>query len=261
MSTPNRFALRDAGDFTFYNIATGKAITTLDTIKSANMDFTGETVYSRGGYGNPKLVGFSGNREGKLALVDALFSNDAIAMMTGNGLVSGAQDISYKAKVTITSNKASLPKTPKGAITSVYALNPDGTNGKEYTLGTPATKPLEYSVTGKDLTFNAEVPNGTVIRVYYTVTTSADAKKMAITSDSFGGTFKVVGNVLVRDSFDGKDYPAVITIPRGKFEDSFSMALSVDSDPAVLDLPIEMLKDPLTDELWTMVVFNDADII
>lgn len=261
MSTPNRFAVRDAGDFTFYNIATGKAIVTLDTIKTANMDFTGESSYARGGEGNPKLVGFSSNREGKLALQDALFDNNAIAMLTGNGLVSGAQDIDYKESKTVTSGKITLSKTPKGAIVSVYAINNDGTNGTEYTLGTPATKPLEYSVTGKELTFNTAVTNGTIIRVYYTVTTASDAKKMKVSSDSFGGTFKIVGNVLVRDSFDGKDYPATITIPRGKFEDNFSMALSVDGDPAVLDLPVEMLKDPVSKELWSMVVYNDADIL
>lgn len=228
MATPNRFALRDAGDFTFYSIQTGKAIVTLDTIKSANMDFTGETTYARGGEGNPKLVGFSSNREGKLALTDALFDNNAIAMLTGNALTTGARNIDYKEVKTVTSNKISLSKTPKGAIVSVYKVNQDGTNGEEFTLGTPATNPKEFSIAGKDLTFSSTVTNGTSIRVYYVVTTAADSKTMSVTADSFGGTFKVVGNVLVRDSYDGKDYPATITIPRGKFEDNFSMALSVD---------------------------------
>lgn len=257
----NRFALRDAGDFTFYDIQSNKAIVTLNTIKSANMDFTGETSYARGGYGNPKLVGFSSGREGKLALQDALFDSSAIAMMTGNGLTSGAKDIDYKEIKTVTSSKLSLSKTPKGAIVSVYKVNPDGTNGQEYTLGTPATNAKEFSVNGKELTFHSSVTNGTSIRIYYVVTTASDAKTMKVTASSFGGTFKIVGNILVRDSFDGKDYPATITIPRGKFEDNFSMALSVDGDPAVLDLPVEMLKDPVTDELWSMTVYNDADIL
>lgn len=38
----NRFALRDAGDFTFYDIQTDKAIVTLNTIKTANMEFSGK---------------------------------------------------------------------------------------------------------------------------------------------------------------------------------------------------------------------------
>lgn len=216
------------------------------------------------GFGNPKLVGFSSNREGKLALTDALFDNNAIAMLTGNGLVSGAKDIDYKEVKSVLSNKITLTKTPKGAIVSVYKVNADGTNGQEFTLGVPSpTKPLEFSVAGKEITFDVSVTNGTKIRVYYVVTTAADAKTMSVSSEAFGGTFKVVGNVLVRDSYDGKDYPAVITIPRGKFEDNFSISLAVDSDPAVLDLPIEMLRDPSseTGEMWSMVVYNDADIL
>lgn len=209
---------------------------------------------------NPKLVGFSSNREGSLSIQEALFDNHAIAMLTGNSLKEGAKDIDYKEVKKVTSNKITLSKTPKGAIVSVYKVNHDGTNGEEYTLGTPATNPKEYSVNGKDITFNTAVPNGTSIRVYYVVTTATDAKTMVVSADAFGGTFKVVGNVLVRDSFDGKDYPATITIPRGKFEDNFSLSLSVDSDPATLDLPIEMLKDPVSGELWTMTVYNDEDI-
>lgn len=260
MATPQRFALRDAGEFTFYDIKTNKAIVTLDTIKTANMEFTGDTVYATGGFGNPRLVGFSSNRQGTLTLQDALFDAQAIRMMTGNALSEGAKDIDYNETREILSNKITLSKTPKGAITSVYKVNPDGTNGQEYTLGTPATNPLEFSVSGKDLTFNSGVANGTKIRVYYVVTTATDAKTMRVTDSAFGGTFKVVGKVLVRDSFDGKDYPAMVTVHRGKFTDNFSLSLSVDSDPAVLDMPIEMLKEPVSGELWSMTVYNDEDI-
>lgn len=258
--TPERFAIRDAGEWTAYEIASNKAIVTLETIKTAQMDFSGETVYSRGGFGNPKLVGFSGNKEGKLALQDALFDAHAIAMITGNELKTAAKDIDVNDKLKVTSSKVTLSKTPKGAISSIYTLNPDGTNGDEFTLGTPATNAKEFSILGKVITFHTSVVNDTNVRVYYTVTTSATAKTMSVTSDAFGGTFKLVGKVLVRDSFDGKDYPAMITIPRAKFEDAFSLGLSVDSDPAVLDLPIEMLKDPIENELWTMTIYRDEDI-
>lgn len=257
----NRFAVRDAGEWSFYDIATNKAIVTLNTIKSANMEFSGETTYARGGYSNPKLVGFSGNKEGKLALQDALFTAESVQMLTGNAFESKAKDIQINEKQVVTSGKLTLSKTPKGAIGTIYAVTADGGNGKEYTLGTPGTNALEYSVNGKEITFHSSVANGTTMRIYYTVTTANDAKTMRVTSDAFGGTFKAIGEILVRDAFDGKDYPAIITIPRAKVEDNWSMNLSPDSDPAVLDLPMEMLKDPVTDELWTMTVYNDADIV
>jgi hypothetical protein len=48
MSTPNRWAIKEAGIATFYNIATGKAVVTLATLKTSGVETTGETVYARG---------------------------------------------------------------------------------------------------------------------------------------------------------------------------------------------------------------------
>lgn len=255
-TTPNRYAIRDAGDFTFYDISTGKAIVTLDTIKTAGMEFSGETVYARGGYGNPKLVGFSSSREGRLTLQDALFSNEAIGLLTGNKVVEGKKVVAYKEVVTIENNEAELKYMPKGEITNVHLVNVDGTNGKEVTAGASGSLSAdEYSISGQVMTFDVSVEGD--VRVYYDIETGEEAKTTTITSTGYAGTYKVVGHVLVRDSFDGKDYPATITIPRGKLEDNFTVDLSVDGEPAVLDLPVEMLKDPKTDEMWTMTVHNE----
>ncbi|MBL4950985.1 hypothetical protein JK635_01865 [Neobacillus sp. YIM B02564] len=262
MTTPNRFAIRDAGEATFFNLQTGKAIVTLNTLKTSGVETSGETTYVRGGFGNPKLVGFSSNKEGKLTLQDSLFDKFALSMLTGNELTEEVKVIDYNEKLTVKSNKISLSKTPQGAIISVFKVNPiDGTNEKEYTLGDPATNPTDYSLEDKDLTFNTEVQDGTIFRVYYKVKTGTDAKTVRVSSDAFGGTFRVVVDLLVRDSADGKDYAAQLIIPRGKFEDSFSMNLSVDGDPAVLDLPIEILNDPLTNTMWEMVIYSETDIV
>lgn len=261
MATPQKFAIRDAGEWSFFDLQTGKPITTLNTIRTVSIDFTSETVYSRGGFGSPKLVGFSGNKEGKLSIEDALYSPEAISMLTGNKVGKGAKVIAINEKTKITSNKATIKNTPKGAITSVVLVMQDGSSGEEFTLGAPATNKKEFSITGKELTFHADVANDTVVRVYYNVTTGTDTKTVRISSDAFGGTFKAVGRVLVRDAFDGKDYPAIITVPRAKFEDNFNMSLSVDGDPAVLTMPVEMLKDPLTDDLFTMTIFNEDEIV
>jgi hypothetical protein len=48
MATPNRWAIKEAGEVSFFNLATGKAITTLTTLKTSGVETTGETVYARG---------------------------------------------------------------------------------------------------------------------------------------------------------------------------------------------------------------------
>jgi hypothetical protein len=44
MATPNRWAIKEAGIATFYNIATGKAIVTLNTLKTSGVETTGKVL-------------------------------------------------------------------------------------------------------------------------------------------------------------------------------------------------------------------------
>lgn len=48
MSTPNRYAIREAGEATFFDIASGDAIVTLRTLKMTEVETSGETAYARG---------------------------------------------------------------------------------------------------------------------------------------------------------------------------------------------------------------------
>ncbi|AZV43727.1 hypothetical protein BAOM_3118 [Peribacillus asahii] len=148
-------------------------------------------------------------------------------MLTGNDLVSGTKVIDFYEVKAVTSNKLTLSKTPTGAIVTVYKVNVDGTNGQEYTLGTPGTNATEYSVAGKDLTFHTGVTNGTQFRVYYKVTTASDTKTIKVSSDAFGGTFRGVLKCLVVDEFTKDAFEADLVIPNAKFEDNFNLSLKI----------------------------------
>lgn len=261
MSTPNQWAIKESGDVSFFDLVTGKAITTLTTLKSTEVQTTGETVYARGGRGNAKIVGFSSNRESKLVMQDAIFDNSAVAMLTGNDLVAGTKTVDFNEVQSVTSNTLTLSKTPQGAIISVYKLNPDGTNGTEYTLGTPATNATDYSVNAKVLTFNTGVANGTQFRIYYKVNTATDAKTIKVTSDQFGKSFRVAIDVLVTDVYTKKAFAGQLIIPNAKFEDNFNLSFSSDGDPAVLDLNMEILKSPTSTDMWQLVVYDQDTIV
>jgi len=261
MATPNRWAIREAGEVSFYDLSTGKAIVTLTTLKTSGVETTGETVYAQGGRGNARLIGFSSNRQARLTLQDAIFDNEAVAMLTGNDLVAGIKKVDLHEVQSVTSNKVTLSKTPSGAIVSVFKLNPDGTNGEEFTLGTPASNPKEYSVTGKDLTFNTAVANGTQFRVYYQANTATDAKTIKVTSDQFGKSFRVVMDVLVVDEFTKEAFEGQLRVPNAKFEDNFNLSFSADGDPAALDLNMEILKSPVNTDMWELVVYDDSAIV
>ena len=62
-------------------------------------------------------------------------------MLTGNDITTGVHKVDIHEIITTSSDKASVLNTPVGAIINVFVVNADGTNGTEYTLGTPATNP------------------------------------------------------------------------------------------------------------------------
>jgi hypothetical protein len=42
MATPNRWAIKEAGIATFYDLTSGKAIVTLNTLKTSGVETTGK---------------------------------------------------------------------------------------------------------------------------------------------------------------------------------------------------------------------------
>lgn len=183
-----------------------------------------------------------------------------MAMLTGNEIVEGVKTINkfYEAAVG-TANTITLPQIPT-SMTSVYLLDSDGITNK--TLLSAATVPEtptadEYSVdlsTGV-LTFHDD-NIGARVRVYYKAETGADAKTVKVTSDKFGGTYKMVADVLIRDESTSQDFFGQFIVPRAKIEDDFSFNFSPEGDPSVLDIPIEILKDPQSTDMWELVIYG-----
>ena len=172
------------------------------------------------------MVGFSSNREARINLEDAIFDNEALAMLTGNAMVTGAQEIYWNEVLTLDDSFQAMlshdPVLEDGALISVYNVLADGTNGTEldldydYTLGASGNRQITCSG-------NSEGDN---IRVYYNATTDDTAATVSVTSDSFGGSFKVVLDVLIRDEYTKEDFVGQLIIPNGKFEDNFEMSLN-----------------------------------
>ena len=256
MSTPNRWAVRDAAEVSFFNLETGDAIVTLKTLKMTEVQTTGETVYARGGRGNAKLVGFSSDREATVTLQDAIFDNYALAMLTGNDLVEGVKEISLIYESTVgTGLEVDLPYLPTD-ITSVYVLDADGLTNKTLvseTEGTPEAD--EYSIADETLTFHADLEDS-LVRIYYKANTDSDAKTVRVTTDSFGGTFKAVADVLVRDELTKRDFFGQVIIHNAKIEDDFSFDFSPDGDPSVMDMTLEILKNPHDTNMWELVIYD-----
>lgn len=258
MAAPQSWVIRDVPRATFVEVDTRKPLFYLDNLKTSGLENSAETVYARGGTGNPKIVGFSSNREARLELENAVFDNAALAMMTGNNVVKGVATVGQREVLAVASDKVTVPFTPKGSkIKAVFVRNPDGSHGEEITLADGVLDAGEYTLSGKVITFDAgEFADGKEVIVYYDADTDATANTITISADKFAGSFGLLLDVIVKSPYDLKDYAAQIEVYTAKMEDSWSLSMAADGDPSVHTMPIEILKQAGRDDMYKMVIFD-----
>ena len=254
-----RWAVRNVAKATFYDIATNKMLTYLENLKTSGIEVSSETVYARGGDGNPKLVGFSSNKEVRATLQSALFDNRAMALLTGNAIKNGVQTVYRRDVLTVASGKSTLTATPKEGLLALYVMGADGVEDTELTVNATATTG-KYTLTGKEIGVFTDVADGSQLVAYYMVDTGDSAQTITVSSDAFPAAFKLVLEVLVTDFYTKKLYPAQIIIPSAKCEDGWSLSFAPDGDPAALDLPIEVLKPANSNDMFTMTIYDDSTV-
>ena len=241
MATPNRWAVREAAEATFYKVGTNTPVVTLKTLKMTEVTTNGETTYAMGGRGNAKLVGFSGNREARVTIQDAIFDNKALEMLTGVPISPAP-----RGKVvteTLPSGTGSFIISKAAALSVTYTV--DG--------GAPAT--ATSSVGG--VVTAAGMTTGKSVVATYTTAPSA-ASTITVTSKDFAGTYKLVLDVVVRDLETGKDFYGQFIAAKVQVENEFTFSFSPDGDPSVLDIPIEILKPANSDVMYELVLFDNV---
>lgn len=210
------------------------------------------------GDGNPKLIGFSSNKESKVNLSSAIFDNRALALLTGQDIVTGANEVFKREVVIVNSGTATLEKTPKGEkLESLWIMGVDGIEDTELLEGTPSTETGEYSLSTKTIDVHDSIADDTKLVAYYKIDADATAQTIIVSSDKFPASFKLIMEVLVSDFYTKKLYPAQIVIPSCKMEDNWSLSFEPDGDPQALELPIEILKPANSNDMWKMTIYDD----
>lgn len=229
MAFANRWAVRNVAKCSMYSATTGKMIAYLENLKTSGLQTSSTTVYARGGDGNPKLVGFSSDKEIKVNLSSAIFDNRAMALLTGNALSTAAKEI-YKREIvtSVEADTLTLTNTPVGDLLGLYILGEDGVESTEYTKVAATPAATEFSISGKVITLNSAVATSTQFVAYYKVTTASTAQTITVSSNAFPAAFKLVMEVLITDFSTKALYPAQIIIPSCKMEDSWEFSFAPD---------------------------------
>ena len=152
------------------------------TLKSHNMTQSVDTTEIRAGQANDVLATIKNNKTIEITIEDVQQKHEFIAMMLGATEQPGATVDAYVLPqgLTVASNKAQLPQTPK--------------EGEEIVV-TKANGEVVSSaqVSGKEITGLTGIGDGQIVYISgYAYSAPSDNIKMAIASDRFAGSYKMV---------------------------------------------------------------------
>ena len=249
MNIFEQYGLKEVANVTFYDIKTNMPVLFLDTLKVSTIEQTADNAYARGGWGNPALITWDYNKEVNVTLEDALFSAASLKTIMGAGIeVASAKTkkvIDINEELTIDSTgKVKLSYTPK-AGTIVSWLD---TEKGEYSKTTAAA----------EVTVGKASDAGKLIRVFYKVEvdgTNGDAVTITINAAKFGGTYRVVGDTVVRSKETGEDEPFQFVIEKAKIQSEVTFTMEAEGDPATFNLPLRVLRDD-HGAMFKMIKYN-----
>lgn len=261
----NKFGSKEVLDCTLYDMLTKKPVISFDTLKTSAIEVTTSKVEARGGRGNAKLLVWEIDKNATMTISDALLSPKSLELVSGIATKVGIQTITMRQKTdwalvdTVMTDKGDLyPLTANGSGVITLAFTPkevatgilvyDATDD----CGTPISM-ASATLTGTTLTVLAAA-NKKVI-VYYTYDSAATAETYVIDSAHFAGSYKLVGDTIVRNAATGKDEAFQVTIPNLHWSSALSLAFSADGDPSVQNFECEIQRDANSSTMIQMVKY------
>lgn len=258
------------GSRTFYK---DEPVLYFDTLKTSGLEGVATSVYAQGGWGNPRLIAWEGDKTLTLTMQDALLSPEGLAILSGADLIEAkdgepiyvhqTSQVEVKTANTIVLPKGIIPCWNGGrkagedtSATDKYVFHKEAdifcmkldANGE--IAGEPCV-PAKVTVAGENAeavatilchadgeNVTVDLPVGSVVLVDYYVAKKAGFQA-EITADKFAGNFYIEGETLFRREADGVDMPAEMVIPNGKVQSNFNLTFSNSGDPAVFDFTVD----------------------
>lgn len=244
------------------NIKAGDIVLYLDTLKVSTVETTAENVSAQGGWGNPKLITWDYGKDINVTLEDAVVTFEELRIMLGAKLKESANEavtvhMSAEFEVVNGENGAKTLrclKTDKDGkildnptVAVKYIDRKNGLRGQaaaiadlfaaEKTDGettTPAGAFANHEVGARVMLFWEDVRSGAE---------GNQAVELVISPSTFPGTYKVVGDALIRNE-KGEDEAFQFVIKKAKMLSEVTLTMQAEGDPSTFNMTLNVLRDP-----------------
>lgn len=251
----DRYGLKEVSNVSIFaldndkknGIKEGDLVLYLDSLKVSNIETTAEQVDARGGWGNPKLITWDYGKEISVTLEDALLSPEFLRIMQG-GAIKPADETSI-----ITRTSAIITGAPAAGFRDSY-----GVKVKEV----PAEFHGINMTTGERITEASSIGDNDKIRIFWEEEKEVNTGivEITISPSTFPGTYKFVGDTLVRSEETGKDSQYQWVVPKGKISSSVNFNMQAEGDPATFEMTINVLRATNKDGEYEMMKWIKYDI-
>ena len=253
----------------------GDIVLFLDTLKVSTIETTAENTAAQGGWGNPKLVQWDYGKEINITLEDALMSLESLRFMLGGAIKKPGDNntkvvVRHTAEVVVDEN-GKIPAPIVDGVTlyprasdghPIKLINLGGGNnsatagartqikvaegGAAQTMG--ATNTIKFKNPAAGITTETDPTYGDHIRIFWeevldgTSNDRESAVEVTISPDTFPGTYRVVGDTLIRSEKTGKDEPFQFVINKAKVQSNVTITLQAEGDPSTFEMTLNVLR-------------------
>lgn len=233
----------------------GQPVLYIDTAKTSTLEGAATSVYATGGRGNTRLITWEGEKTLTFTVEDALLSPISFSMLSGAGLIktpntekvhvhaTSRAQVGAEGVIDLTDALVAGKETVcKTAPIFVIVTESDGSITGE-TLEVDTTKVTDSSITVKapDSGSLTDLEGKVVLVDYYVLRDGSTVSELQIDAENFAGYYYVEAETLFRRQSDGKDLPAVFTIPNVKIQSNFTFSMAATGDPSTFTFTMDAM--------------------